>query len=327
MKEKLKNWVAGVGEKAREKGSGGSWKKTTVLVLIILLAALALTLTVFAVGIYAFNWDNQPTEVVKKIVPFPAAIVGFKTIPISQIEEEASHIEHFYQKSGDGKGEVPDLKVIKNQQLERLVEDQIIGNLAWKYEVKVDSKKAEDQYEEIVKKNGGKEKVEALLNDLYGLTVPEFKELITKQLQREKLQQKFEDELRSKVLVRHILAKVDTDASKKAKKKVRTWAEGVLAKAKKKDADFAKLAKKYSQDKATKDKGGELPWFGKGDMVSEFEKVAFGLDIGQISKLVETNYGYHIIRLEDKRGEIEDSFTSWVENIKESRTVWKLIKW
>jgi foldase protein PrsA len=327
MKKELKNWVAEVGEKVREKKSGGSWQKTVILVLLILLAALMLALTVFAVGIYAFHWDNQPTKVARKIVPFPAAIVDFKTIPINQVEEEAGHIEHFYRESGDGQGEVPDLKVIKNQQLERLIEDQVVFNLVQKYKVKTDNKEVEDQYKEIVEKNGGDETVETLLNDFYGLSVPEFKILIAKQLQREKLQQKFEDELRSKVLVHHILTKVDSDASKKAKEKALTWAKKVLAKVKKKDANFAKLAKEYSQDKATKDKEGALPWFGRGDMVSEFEEAAFGLDIGETSELVKTNYGYHIIQLKDKRGEIEDNFTDWIEKIKDGRVVWKLIKW
>ena len=60
---------------------------------------------------------------------------------------------------------------------------------------------------------------------------------------------------------------------------------------------------KYSEDKGSARKGGELPWFGTGKMVPEFEKAAFGLkNVGDYSQVVTTSYGYHIIRLLEKRG-------------------------
>lgn len=64
--------------------------------------------------------------------------------------------------------------------------------------------------------------------------------------------------------------------------------------------DFATLATKYSEDPGSKDKGGELPPFGHGEMVPEFEAAAFSLTNNQISDVVKTQYGYHIIQLLDK---------------------------
>jgi parvulin-like peptidyl-prolyl isomerase len=98
------------------------------------------------------------------------------------------------------------------------------------------------------------------------------------------------------VHVRHILLKTEgkDDATVKAA------AEGILAKAKAPGADFAKLATQYTEDEGSKDKGGEYE-FGRGQMVKEFEDASFGLKPDEISGLVKSEFGYHIIKLLDKR--------------------------
>jgi peptidyl-prolyl cis-trans isomerase D len=95
----------------------------------------------------------------------------------------------------------------------------------------------------------------------------------------------------------HILLKTEgkDDGAVKAK------AEDVLKQAKAPGADFAALAKKYSEDDANAKNGGDLDFFGKGRMVPEFDRVAFSMEPGQMSDLVKTEYGYHIIKLTDKK--------------------------
>lgn len=95
----------------------------------------------------------------------------------------------------------------------------------------------------------------------------------------------------------HILLKTEgKDAAA-----VRKIAEGVLARAKAPNADFAALARQYSEDEQSKVMGGDLDYFSRGAMVPEFDDAAWKLQPGQISDLVQSPYGFHVIKLVDRR--------------------------
>jgi len=88
-------------------------------------------------------------------------------------------------------------------------------------------------------------------------------------------------------------------------KQNRPKAEEVLKRARAGE-DFTKLAKEFSTEPGAKEKGGDLGWFGHGQMVPEFEQAAFALKPGEISDIVETKFGYHIIKLEDRKTETKE---------------------
>jgi peptidyl-prolyl cis-trans isomerase D len=97
----------------------------------------------------------------------------------------------------------------------------------------------------------------------------------------------------------HILFKVATGVTPADASRIEAKARDVLKKARS-GSDFAELARKYSEDSSASN-GGDLNFFGRGQMVKEFEEAAFSLPVGAVSDLVRTNYGFHIIKVTETR--------------------------
>lgn len=113
------------------------------------------------------------------------------------------------------------------------------------------------------------------------------------------------------VKVRHILIKADAkdaEASAKAKEK----AESIRKEAAQ-GKDFAQLAKQYSEDPGTKDQGGEIGYLTKGMVVPEFEQAAFSMKVGEVSAVIQTQYGFHILKVD----EIKEASTQPLEKVKD----------
>ena len=113
----------------------------------------------------------------------------------------------------------------------------------------------------------------------------------------------------------HILFRVDEKATEAEKKKVRAEADSVLKQAKS-GADFAELAKKHSADGSAA-QGGDLDFFSRGQMVPAFEQAAFALQPGQISDIVTTQFGYHIIKVTERKPASTVAFDQVKDRIKE----------
>ena len=99
----------------------------------------------------------------------------------------------------------------------------------------------------------------------------------------------------------HILIKADKDTSAADRAKAKARAEALAAEARKNPAGFAELARKNSDDGSAA-QGGDLDFFGRGAMVKPFEDAAFGLKPGEVSGVVETEFGYHVIMVTGQRG-------------------------
>jgi peptidyl-prolyl cis-trans isomerase D len=108
----------------------------------------------------------------------------------------------------------------------------------------------------------------------------------------------------------HILVKAEKSAPAADRAKARAKAEALLAEVRRAPASFAELAKKHSDDPGSAAKGGDLDFFGRGAMVKPFEDAAFALKPGEIGPLIESDFGYHIVRLDAVRGGEKRSFES-----------------
>lgn len=125
------------------------------------------------------------------------------------------------------------------------------------------------------------------------------------------------DNYKPEMKVSHILVK-DEKTAKEVKEKVSNG------------EDFAALAKQYSEDTGSKEQGGEITDFAPGQTVKEFEEAAYKLDAGQVSDPVKTTYGYHIIKVTDKKelkpfDEVKDSIRKDLEQqrIQDTTGKWK----
>jgi parvulin-like peptidyl-prolyl isomerase len=132
------------------------------------------------------------------------------------------------------------------------------------------------------------------------------------------------------VHARHILISVKSpEASTEEgldKPAARAKAEEVLKRVKAGDENFESLAKEYSTDPGSKENGGDLGWFGRGRMVPDFEKAAFALQPGQVSDIVESPFGFHIIKVEGRRNGDPQAAAQEVEQEKEKKLIDEIVK-
>ena len=180
----------------------------------------------------------------------------------------------------------------------------------YKDKVKVEEASLEKYFEENKEKYRIPEKIKVV----YIVVDPNaFKDQV--KVSDEQIKEYYEEHIdtfkeKKRVKARHILFKLAENASPEEEAKVKQKAEDVLKKAKAGE-NFAELAKKYSEGPTAKD-GGDLGYFSENQMVKPFEEAAFKLKKGEVSDLVRTSFGYHIIKVED----VKEARTKSLEEVK-----------
>jgi len=209
---------------------------------------------------------------------------------------------------------------LKEMVLQTMIGSEVIYQQAEKEKVLPTDKQIQAQIDSFNESTKNNSEYQEQLKKM-GINEDFLKFQFARDLANENLQKKFEEDTKisetemkkyyednkksfytDTVTASHILLKTQDSEGKELsaekKKEAKKKAEKALAKVKSGE-DFAKVAKEYSQD-GSASKGGELGTFGRGQMVSEFEEAAFNMKKGEISDIVETQYGYHIIKVTDR---------------------------
>ncbi|MFB6226428.1 MAG: peptidylprolyl isomerase [Candidatus Paceibacteria bacterium] len=229
------------------------------------------------------NMSENPTIVkAAKVLKIPAATVNGDKILYSKFVDNKKTLEQFYGSQPQGFNANLSDDQISQQIISRLVANKILEQVAEERGIKVTQKDIKSAKDEIKKKFPSEDKLKQVVQNRYGWTMDKYVEnVIRPTVLKRKVKQDY-------------LSENSTNTSTKNK------AEEVLQKAKN-GQDFKELASQYGSKK-TKQKQGELGWFGRGVMVPKFEQAAFGLEPGEVApNLVKTKFGYHIIKVEDKR--------------------------
>ena len=275
-------------------------------------------INIIAVSLFTILCLFIAISLAAKVVNKTVATVDGEVILMSEYERRAKPVIEEYEKLLTGPDREIRIKELKEKIIEQMIDEKILIHETKRKKIKVNKKEIEDGIGEIRKRFGTEEEYNQELAR-QGLSEEKFREQVKEQLMVIKL---IDQEVKAKVVpptdseiedfykqneaemvepeqvrARHILIKVDENTDKK---KALNIIKDILKEVKKGKTSFAELAKKYSQGPSAP-RGGDMGFFIRGQMVRKFEEAAFALKVGEISDVVETEYGYHIIQCIEKK--------------------------
>ena len=276
----------------------------------------------FGTGIFFLCYGpvSPGGAVVDRIV----AVVNQEIITFSEIEKWSRPFQKEIQ-AEDRLERRERIQEVFRKVLDRIIEEKLIEQEAKKSGIKVTSKEIEVAVEEVKQKNKiGQEALEQALS-AEGLTLEAFKKDLEKRILRTKFVHSavtvmVEQKAGEKELIEffqknvnqyrvnnesyrpaHILFLNPQQATPEQIRGIRKKSQKVLEKIQE-GADFAKMAVEYSEDTASRKEGGDLGEFKKGELLPALEKEAMGLQVGEVSGLLRTEVGFHILKLLDRKG-------------------------
>ena len=264
-----------------------------------------------------FTAASANAEVVDKV----AAVVNDHPIALSEVEQRAAPELAQVARERDPQKRADLRKRVMQGAVDALISEKLLEVQMDELGITVSDQEIDLGIEDVRRQNGmSAEQFEQALRS-EGYSVEAYKTFMRGQLRRLKL---INMKVRSKVKIadeelrnaynqwarmeqqdpevhaRHILVQVAKDATPEQIKAAEEKARAIAEEARKPGIDFVELAKKKSEGPSAED-GGDLGYFKRGMMVPEFDKVAFSLDVGGVSDPIRTRFGFHVIKVEDRR--------------------------
>jgi len=280
-------------------------------------------------------WIAMPTLASeKKVAEGKVAVVNGSVIAQKDFDRELISVQQRLLASGKSLNDAQFSEVKKNL-LENLINMELLYQEAQKSGVAVDDAIVEEHLAKLKKQFGSEKEFKEALEKMNaseaalraqskkGLTVKEFvdKKIIQDVVVPDKEVRDFYDSHPNsfrqpeQVKASHILIKAEPEAKDEEKALARKKLKGIQKRVEKGE-DFATLAKEYSEGPSGA-RGGDLGYFGRGQMVKPFEEVAFSLKPGEVSEIVETNFGYHLIKCVDKKPETTVAYKDIKEKLRQ----------
>jgi peptidyl-prolyl cis-trans isomerase C len=224
---------------------------------------------------------------------------------------------------------------VRNQILNDLIDKELLYQESQEQKMVVEEKTVDEKMESLKKQFPSEKLFQGEMHQI-GLTEETLRSQIKKDLAVKKLLEKeilvkvhiSDEDAKSfydghpeffkepeKVKASHILLKVQANAEPAKKEEIRKKMEGIKKRLEKGE-DFAALAKEFSQDPSA-EKGGDLGFFARGEMVKPFEDAAFSLKPGEVSDIVETPFGFHLIKVFERQAERTIPYADSKERIKQ----------
>lgn len=268
----------------------------------------------------ALLWSGVArAELVDKV----AAVVNRDIIALSEVQQRAAPELARLAGERDPRKRAEQRAQLMKMALDTLIAEKLIEAEVRELGLTVSAAEIEEAMQDVQKQNGITDpaQFEQLLSR-EGYTLKTYKDFLGKQIARGRLMQmrvatkvKIEEEdLKAayaqyskmegeefEVHARHILVSVDPKATPAQEAEARKKAEAIMEEARRPGMDFASLARARSEGPSKED-GGDLGFFRRGVMVPAFEKVAFTLKPGEVSTPIRTNHGWHVLKVEERRG-------------------------
>ena len=282
---------------------------------------IALTLSsLLCISAVGCSSKKNNSDIVAKVNENNITIEDFKvTLALNKIDLESKYGSTVWETEVENGVKFKD--TFKNRVLKGMIDVEAVCEEAKKDGLTPSEEEIDKAFDELNKNLYANENYKKILEDLKisdtciksqvekTLTIQKYTENFDKNLKisDEEMKKYYEehkvDYYKDEVKASHILISTVDDNGKELseakKKEAKKKAEEVLKKAKSGE-EFSELAKEYSDDPGSAANGGDLGYFTKGQMVQPFEEAAFSLKSGEISGLVESEYGYHIIKVYDK---------------------------